>query len=167
MSEPGWLPVRLAAVLGIFAAIVMFVLVTFIAPDDGPTLTSWRQGLALMLVLGAPAVGALMAPEHAAALGGGMVVAGAVTMMGGNTPLLLMAACGFLLLLAASVQDAPVTAAMIIRFVLLAVALTAGVYLAHDTELITGLGALAIASLIVISGNFRASNTRTSRHELV
>jgi hypothetical protein len=72
-------------------------------------------------------------------------------MMGGNTPMLFMAACGFLLLLAASVQDTPVTPAVIIRFVLLAVALITGVYLAHDTELITGLAAATIAALIVLT----------------
>lgn len=151
MREHGSLSVRLAATLGVLVAIAMFVLVTFIAPDDGPTFLSWRQGLALMLVFGAPAVGALVAPGHGAALGGAMVVAGAVMMMGGNTPMLFMAACGFLLLLAASVQDTPVTPAVIIRFVLLAVALITGVYLAHDTELITGLAAATIAALIVLT----------------
>jgi hypothetical protein len=80
-----------------------------------------------------------------------MFVASAVMMMGGNTPLLFMAACGFLLLLAASVQDAPVTPGVIFRFVLLAVALIAGLYLAHDSGLITGLGAVATATLIVLT----------------
>jgi hypothetical protein len=157
----------MVAVLGILGAVAVFVLVTFIAPDERPTLTSWRQGMALMLVFGAPAVGVLVTPVHAAAVGGAMFLAGAVTMMGGNTTMLIMAACGFLLLLAASVQDAPVTPAVLIRFVVLAVALVAGVYLAHDTGLITGLAAVAIASFILISGKFRRSNTRPSRRELV
>jgi hypothetical protein len=161
------LPVRVVALLGILCAVAVFVLVTFIAPDEGPTLISWRQGLALMLVFGAPAVGVLVTPVHAAAVGGAMFVAGAVTMMGGNTTMLLMAACGFLLLLAASVQDAPVTPAVLIRFVVLAIALAAGVYLAHDTGLITGLIAAIIAMLIVISGKFRLSNKRSSRSQLV
>ena len=167
MRERGSLPVRLAAGLGVLAAIAMFVLVTFLASDGGSTIISWRQGLALMLVFGAPAVGALAAPAHAVALGGGMVVAGAGTMIGGNTPMLLIAASGFLLLLAASAQRAQVTLAVIMRFVLSAVALITGVYLALDTALITGLGAAAIAVLIVISGDFYRSDSRTSRRELV
>ncbi len=152
MSEPGSLPVRLAAVLGVLAAIAMFVLVTFIAPDDGPTSISLRQGLALMLVLGAPAVGALVAPEHAAALGGGMFVAGAVTMMGGNTPMLMMTAAGFLLLFAATTRSKQVTTGALIRFALVTLALVPGVYLAHGTAIITGIGAVAIATLIVLTG---------------
>ena len=74
----------------------MLRLVTFIAPDDGPTLISWRQGLALMVVFAAPAITAFLTPQHAAALGGAMFVAGAVTMWGGNTAMLMMAATGFL-----------------------------------------------------------------------
>lgn len=157
MTESRSLPVRLVAVLGILVAVAMFLLVTFIAPDEGPTLISWRQGLALMSVFGAPVVGVLLAPEHAAAIGGAMFVAGAVTMMGGNTPLLFMAACGLVLLLAASVQDAPVTRAAIVRFFLLAVALIAGVYLAHGTGLITGLAALLTSAFVVVSGRFQHS----------
>jgi hypothetical protein len=147
----------MVAVLGILGAVAVFVLVTFIAPDEGPTLISWRQGLALMLVFGAPAVGVLVTPVHAAAVGGAMFVAGAVTMMGGNTTMLLMAACGFLLLLAASVQDAPVTPAVIIRFILLAVALVTGIYFAHDTGLITGLAVLLISAFVVVSGRSQHS----------
>jgi hypothetical protein len=72
-------------------------------------------------------------------------------MLGGNVPLLLMTASGFLLLLAASTQAARVTTDLLVRFVLLTIALVTGVYLALDTAIITGLGALVIA-LVVISG---------------
>lgn len=140
--------------LGVFVAIGVFLLVTFIALDDGPTSIAWRQGLALMVVFAASAVAALVTPVHAPALGGAMFVAGAITMLGGNVPLLLMTASGFLLLLAASTQRARVATDVLIRFVLLTIALVTGVYLALDTAMITGLGALVIAALVVISGHW-------------
>jgi hypothetical protein len=152
LTQHGSLWIRLAAASGVFVAIGVFLLVTFIAPDHGPTSIAWRQGLALMVVFAAPAVAALVTPVHAPALGGAMFVAGAITMLGGNVPLLLMTASGFLLLLAASTQAARVTTDLLVRFALLTIALVTGVYLALDTAIITGLGALSIAALVVISG---------------
>lgn len=166
MSEPGSLPVRLAAVLGVLVAVAVFVLVAFIAPDEGPTPASLRQGLAMLAVFAAPPVAALVAPEHAAAMGGAMFVVGGVTMMGGNVAMALMTGAGLLLLLAATTRSEHVTADVWIRFALVTIALVTGVYLAHDTAIVTGLGAMAIAVLVVISGNWR-SISRASRQELV
>ena len=87
-------------------------------------------------------------------------------MMGGNSAMALMTGAGSLLLLAATSRSEHITTEVWVRLGLVTPALVAGVYLAHGTSIITCLGALAIAALIVISGKWR-SIKKTSRQELV
>lgn len=140
-------------------SIGVFVLVAFVYPDDGLTSSSVRHGLVLMVVLAAPAIGALLAPEHATAFGGGMFVAGAATLPGGNQIGLIMLVPGLLLMLAGAAHRPPLTPALLIRMVLSALALALGVYMALDTGLVAGLVALLLAALVTTSGRWKAQGS--------
>ncbi|GBD84256.1 hypothetical protein BMS3Abin02_00646 [bacterium BMS3Abin02] len=152
------LPTRIAAAVALAVSVGVFVLVGLIAPDHGPTRISMRQGIALAAVFAAPPIGVLISPVNAAsmvALGGAMFVAGAATTPGGNLLGPIMMAPGLLLLLVGASHRPPLTAALIGRFLLYAIALVVGVVLALGTGVLTGLGALLVAAVVASSTRWR------------
>lgn len=147
--------IRVTALFGAAISFGVFVLVAY-APDQGPTSVSIRQGLALAVVF-ATAHGTLLAPANSslvASLGGGMVVAGVSTIPGGNPAGLIMIVPGVLLILGAALHHPELNRRVIGQFLLVAPMLALGVYLALDTSVFTGLGALVTAIVVASSGRW-------------
>ncbi|MGH9895119.1 MAG: hypothetical protein ACREA0_24675 [bacterium] len=171
--------IRLAAAACLLVAFGVFVLMALIAPDAGPTPTSFRQGVALAVVSAAAPIAAFVSPVDGAslvALGGGMTMAGAATTPGGNLLGPIMMAFGVLLLLVGRSHQPSLTPGLIGRLLLFAVALAAGVWLAIDTGMLTGLAALVLAGGIAISTRLSTSASHTkpsadvpicARHEML
>jgi len=113
-------------------------------------MSSLSQGLVLMVVFAAPAVGTLFASQQALAMGGAMFVAGAVLLPGGNVLGLLMLIPGFLLVWAGMTSLSGVESPMWIRLTGIAVALVMAGYLALDGGVVTGSIAVALSLVIVV-----------------
>lgn len=155
----GPLPARLTAGAGLLVAVGVSILVGWVAPDDGATSISVRQGLAYGLVFAASPLGVLVArvpARAAAALGGGMTVAGAATMPGGNLVGGVMLATGFVILLTGTAAGTDgITRALLVRFVSTALLLFAGVVLALGVSPIGGAAAAVTAGVVVSIGRLR------------
>jgi hypothetical protein len=105
-----WL--RGVAALGLLIAVGIFVLVAFVAPDDGVDASSLQQGTAIAAVLAAVPVAILIRPVDASrvvSLGGAMTVGGVATMIGGNLAGLLMAISGLAILLVGASREPPIS----------------------------------------------------------
>ncbi len=149
---------RLAAAVGLFVAFGVFVLVALVAPDAGLSVTSLGQGVALAAVFAAAPIAALAPRADAAslvALGGGMTVAGAAVTSGGNLLGVVMVASGVLLLLVGGSHRPLLTAALVGRLLVYAIVLAAGVFLAIDTAMWTGLAAIVVAVTVSLSTRWR------------
>lgn len=151
-ASPPVLP--FVSVAGVLVAIAVFVLVGLVAPDDGATVTSLRQGFALAAVFAAVPIATLAHDVDATSLvslGGGMVVAGVATTPGGNLLGLVMAACGLSFFLVGGSRQPSLTIGVVGRLLVYAVLLASGVWLASGVTMVTGLAALLLA-LIVSTG---------------
>lgn len=87
-------------------------------------------------------------PQNLVSVGGGWVAAGAATMLGGNVLMAVAIPYGFLILLLGAAQRPPLTARVVGRVLLIAVALIVAVGFAIDTGALTGLGAFVLAAAV-------------------
>lgn len=111
--------------------VALFVLIAFIAGDDGTAVTWILGGLAIGATVAAAPVGALLSdgtPSTIVALGGGMTVAGAATTPGGNFAGLVMVIAGLALLLTGAVASPAFTWKLVGSVVVYAIALTIGMF---------------------------------------
>lgn len=161
-GSTGPIGVQLAATFSLLVAGGLFVLVALIAPDHGPTLASLRHGLGLTLVFASPSVGALLAPERAVEFGGGLFVTAVATMLGGNVHLAAFIVPGLVLMMAGASTNPPVTVARLGRLILVAAALTIGVFLAGGTEFLAGLVVGSVAFLVGLLGWTSRASGRAS-----
>lgn len=141
---------RAASFLGLFVAVLLFLAIAVVFPEDGPDSTSIAQGLALGAIVAAGPVASLVSrlrPSSLAALAGGMTIAGVATTPGGNLSGLVMAIAGLLLLAGVTTRG---VVGLIGPMVGYAVSLVIGIYAA----LAGGVGtviALSIALAVATS----------------
>ena len=132
----------------------VFLVVAVVAPDEGITATSLRQGVVLAAVFAAPPVAALARGTDSAtvvALGGGMMVAGAAATSGGNLLGTLMVFAGLILLPVGSGTRPKPTAGIMGRLLAYAISLSLGVWLALGTMALSGIVSLVLALAIATS----------------
>jgi hypothetical protein len=84
-----------------------------------------------------------------------MTVAGAAVTSGGNLLGVVMVASGVLLLLVGGSHRPLLTAALVGRLLVYAIVLAAGVFLAIDTAMWTGLAAIVVAVTVSLSTRWR------------
>lgn len=149
---------RMAAAVGLLVALGVFVLVALVAPDAGLSATSLGQGVALAAVFAAAPIAAL-APQADAtslvALGGGMTVAGAATTPDGNFLGVVMVASGVLRLLVGGFHRPSLTAGLMGRLLGYAIVLAAGILLAIDAAMWTGVAGIVVAVMVSSSTRWR------------
>lgn len=158
-TSPPWLV--LVVFIDLLIAVGAFLVVAVVAPDDGLTSTSLRQGIVLAVVFAAAPIAALARGIDSAslvALGGGMMVAGAAATPGGNLLGPVMAFEGLLLLLVGASGQPKLTARLIGWLLVYSVMFRAAAWLALDAMVGTGLAAaVALAVVIAISTHRRRS----------
>lgn len=92
---------RVASTIGVLASLTLFVVIAFIAPDDGPDIDGALLGLGLGAIVAAPPMAVIVSRGEdpiIVALSGGMLIAGVATTGGGNWTGLVVALVGLLLL---------------------------------------------------------------------
>lgn len=146
--------------LGLAVALVLFLMSTFVWPDDGATASSFREGITIALVFAAVPI-ALLAPTVSAAwlvaLGGGMTVAGVATTPGGNLLGPIMAAIGLLILFTGASKKPAMTPGIIATMLACALALSVAMYaVLGTTALWQTLVAVVLAGAIAVSTRFVA-----------
>lgn len=122
---------RAVSLLGLAVALVLFLMSTFVWPDEGVTVSSVREGIAVALVFAAVPI-ATLAPTATAAslvvLGGGMTVTGLATTPGGNLLGPIMAVVGLLILFTGAAERPAMTTGLIATMLACALALSIGMY---------------------------------------
>lgn len=122
---------RAVSLLGLAVALVLFLMSTFVWPDEGATVSSVREGIAVALIFAAVPIAA-SAPTATAGslvvLGGGMTVAGLATTPGGNLLGPIMAVVGLLILFTGAAERPAMTAGLIATMLACALALSIGMY---------------------------------------
>ena len=158
-----WLSV---VAIDLLIAVSVFFVVAIVAPDRGLTATSLRQGVVLAAAFAAAPVAALARGVDSASLvmlGGGMMVAGIVTTTGGNLFGAVMAFAGLLLLLVGGSSQPKLTAGLIGWILVFGILLSVCVWLALDTDAVTGLAALGLAVVVATSTRWRVGVLPTLR----
>jgi hypothetical protein len=137
------------ALFGLLAGLALVVVIVVTAADNGPTLTSWAQGLGIGAVVAAGPVGVLVsdgAPSTIVALGGGMTLAGAATTPGGFLMGLPMAVVGVALMFTGLSVRSPLDWRLVGSTVGYAIVLVIGIY----AGLAAGIGTATAVTLAVI-----------------
>jgi hypothetical protein len=144
----------LVAAIDLLIAGGVFLVVAVVAPDEGITANSLRQGVVLASVFAAAPIAALARGADSAslvALGGGMMVAGAATMPGGNLLGPVMVFAGVILLLVGSSTRPKLTAGIMGRLLAYAISLGLAVWLALGTMALSGIVSLVLALAVATS----------------
>lgn len=149
---------RAVSLLGLAVAFVLFLMSTFIWPDDGATASSVRKGIVIALLFAAVPVATLAPTVTAAslvALGGGMTIAGFATTPGGNLLGPIMAAIGLLTLFTGASNEPAMAPGIIAMMLVYALALSVGMYaVLGTTSLWQTLIAVVLAATIATSTRF-------------
>lgn len=149
---------RAASLLGLVVAFVLFLMSTFVWPDDGATASSFREGITIALVFAAVPVATLAPTVTAAslvALGGGMTIAGFATTPGGNILGPIMAVIGLFILFTGASKKPPMTPGIIVMMLACTLALSVAMYaVLGTTTLWQTLAAVVLAGAIAVSTRF-------------
>jgi hypothetical protein len=145
-----------AATFGLLVALLMFILIGFVSPDDGPSASSVQQGLAIAAVIAAVPVAVLFGssdPSRIVALAGAMTAAGLVTMFGGNFAGLAMAISGAVILFSLAPLKVPRSLGIAGRLVGYAALLIGAMWLSlGETTLLTTAIAMSLALVVAVTG---------------
>lgn len=146
---------RAVSVLGLAIAFVLFLMATFVWPDDGANVSSARDGIAIALIFGAVPI-ATLAPTVTAAsvvvLGGGMTIAGFATTPGGNLLGPIMAVIGLLILFTGASNRPAMTPGLVALMLACALALSIAIHATLGTTSIwQTMVAVILAGVIAVS----------------
>lgn len=149
---------RAVSAIGLALALVLFLLSTFVWPDDGATASSFRAGITVALVFAAVPI-AILAPTVTAgalvALGGGMTIAGFATTPGGNLLGPIMAVIGLLVLFTGASNEPTMTPGIIATMLVSALALSVAMYaVLGGTSIWQTLVGVVLAGAIAVSTRF-------------